>query len=734
MRFSFGLCPFLLTLLVLTGVYAQTAPPDKKQQEAKAKQLIAEGKGLEQQGKLAEARDKYVDSLGVISTSEALDAINHINDQEKQQVESLLEGTHRSFDAGKINESIQQLEHGLQIDPANSALHFDLALCYAKLGDRANAALHLDLAIGGVTNKKEHSDLLELRSSVLMGNSASPATEEAKKGEETFNESYAAEDRDPGDTKAPGGSLCDQIQSLKKTISSNPAIEFNSGKCASEEGRAGDAAAELANYIKLAPDALDRDETELLERNLSSLSALPGDSGQVARQHFATAARYLDYRRYDRAISEYQAAAQAAPEYPQTLWQMGLLYEAYGNVAKAREQLTNYEQLETDAGQKSRAESHLASLDGRRTIYDANVEEAQEILGELLLSAMGLENEGVKHKTKLTYRQWRWASGRYKEATRATEKLPEPYVERELKRARQDLESAAEFFPLGAEANELLALIYLQGNNWPEAIRSYDAVASQGFPVSFYAQVNSAHDSKQIRATKVEIGANAVRLVYLSTYDPKKQTSVAPSKPAGDDSLANLVISGKQPPADQAETMTIQATDLKGIETDKNFVVLKLQNEQIYLAPLNMLSEIPFEGGASRTFGNEYTRLFVRYLGYESAKLGKEGMTGGEKFKLGFEIARIGMSAGMMGMGAPMAYGSAVRMARLIHALQTFHSVAQGVRAVNIADASLRLADDIQMSTTMLERTIRDQQRAMEGMEFKIIPAQPPQMKYREKL
>jgi hypothetical protein len=733
-RFRFVHGPILLTFLLVPCLSAQNSTPDKKQLEARAKELIAEGKVLEQQGNLAEAKDKYVDALGVVSTSDALDAINHINEEQKQEVESVLQETHHAYDAGKLAESVQQLLNGLQIDPTDAMLHYDLALCYAKLGDRPNAALHLDLAIGGVPTRKERGDLLELRSSVLIGASVPPVSDEAKKNLETFNQSYLEEDRDPGDTKAAGGSLCDQTRNLGKWSPANPATGFNSAKCSYEQARPGDAANELANYLKLAPDALDRAEVESLQQEMNSLAGLKGDPGQVVRQHYATAARYLDYRRYDRAIAEFQAAEQAAPDYPQTKWQTGLLFEAYGNVSEARELLSSFQKVESDPAKKSIAESHLASLDGRRAVYDANVAEAQEILSSLLLTSMGLESDGAKHKTKLTYRQWRWASGRYKEATRATEKLPEPYVERELKRAREDLEAAIELFPLGAEANELLGLIYLQGNNWPEAFRSYDAVASQAFPVSFFAQVNSAHDSKGVRATKIEIGNDGVRLVYLSTYDAKKQISVAPAKPAGDDSLGNLVVSATQAPADQAETLTIRAADLKGIETDKNFVVLKLQNDQMYLAPLNMLTDVPFEGGASRTFGNEYTRLFIRYLGYESAKLGKEGMTGGEKFKLGFEIARIGVSIRMMGMGAPAAYGSAIRMARLVHALQVFHSVAQGVRTVNIADAATRLADDLQMSATMLERTISDEQRAMEGMEFKIIPTQPNLMKFRDKL
>lgn len=738
MRVPLVLGSVLLLVSPILRASDQSGQADKKQLEAQAKQLIAEGKALEKEGKLAEARDKYVDSLGVLSTSDALNAVKDIDDKERQQVESLLSEAHRLYDAGKVTESQQQLQQGLAMRPAYPALHYDLALCYLKPGDRANAALQLDQAVGALPNRKERLELLEFQSAVLMGTDPPVAAADAKNPLAGFNEAYLAEDSDPGDTKAKGGGgLCDRTIALREASSTNAAVVFNSAKCAAEDAHPELAARELDDYLKLAPNALDRADALLFQENLRSLAALEGDPGKVARQHYANAARYLDYRRYDRAMAEYQQAAQALPDYSQTPWQLGLMYEAFGDVVKAREQFARFQQLVPEAARKSEAELHLSNLDGRRAVYDANVDEAEEILSGLLLSAMGLDTEGAKHKTKLSYRQWRWASHRYKEATRATVMLPEPYVERELNRARQDLDGASELFPLGAEAQELLALIGLQGNNWPEALRSYDAVASQGLPVSFFAQVNSAHDSKEVRATKVEIGADAVRLVYLSSYDPKKRVSAPPAKPAGDDNLGNLVVSAAHPPDPQAEALTIRMDDLKGIETDKNFVVLKLAKDKIYLAPLNLLSEAPFEGGASRSYGNEYTRLFSRYLGYETAKLGKEGMTAGEKFRLGFEIARIGMAVGMMGVGAPAAYGSAMHMARFAHALQvyrTYRSVARGVHVADVSDAATRLADDLQMSATALERDIVDQQRAIVGAQFKIIPTQETPRKFREKL
>lgn len=730
--------PLVFSLLISLFVALADSPSgehDKNQLEASAK-LVVEGKALEAQGKLAEAKDKYIDALAIVPNPDALNGIERINDAEKQQTLSFISEAKRLYDAGKFSDSAEQLRRALQIQPANAISQYDLALCYLKLNDRTNAALHLDMAIGSAPNEKAKLRLVELRTMVLLGTPQPGAAPDNDRQLTTFNESYIQEDRDPGDSKARGGSICQQTSDLLAAYPANPAVVFNAAKCAEEDARPGDAAHQLADYARLAPTALDNTDAAALAERWQALAAIPGDSGQTVRRDFANASRYLDYRRYDRAISEYEEAAKVVPGYPETEWQLALLYEAYGDVAKSQEHFSRLKQLETDLTRKTEADAHTANLERRRAVYDANVERAQDILTSLLMPALGLSAQGTKHKTKLTYRQWRWASARYKQAARATEKLPAPYVERELSRAREDLESAMTLFPLGSEANELMALINLQGNNWPEAYMSYDAVAAHGFPASFYAQVSSGSDSKVVRATKVEVGHDEIRLVYLSTYNPKKQISEPPDKPAGDDDLGNLVVSTAHPPDPDAETKTIKIDDVKAISTDKNFVVVKLANEQIYLSPLNMMGDIPFEGGASRSFGNEYTRLFIRYLGFEDAKLGKEGMTGGEKFMLGFEIARIGAAGAAMGMGPgmPSVYGRAKRLADLIHALKVFREVAQGARAADIADAATRLADDLQESVETLERTAGDQRRAIEGATFKAIPSQSASEKFSEKL
>ncbi len=311
------MCTLVLAAFSSAWVFAQ-GQADRKQLETQAKQLIAEGKALEKQGKLAEARDKYVDAEGITATNDALNGIRHIDEQNKDKVDKLLDQAHILFDQGKFSDGILPLQQALELQPSNAALQYDLALCYMKLGDRANAALHTDLAISLVPDQKQHAELLQQRSTIVMGTAVAAANGDAKKNLAAFNTGFLQEDRDPDDAKAEGGSLCGQTATLGSALPSNAAVAFNAAKCAEEDGRPGDAAQHLADYAKLAPQALDLDDVQVQRQSLASLAALDGAGSQAVRQHYATAARYLDYRRYDQAVVEYEAAEKVVPDYADT--------------------------------------------------------------------------------------------------------------------------------------------------------------------------------------------------------------------------------------------------------------------------------------------------------------------------------------------------------------------------------------------------------------------------------
>ena len=101
--------------------------------------------------------------------------------------------------------------------------------------------------------------------------------------------------------------------------------------------------------------------------------------------------------------------------------------------------------------------------------------------------------------------------------------------------------------------------------------------------------------------------------------------------------------------------------------------------------------------------------MFVRYLGYENTRLGKEGMTFGEKLILGYSFVQLGMSI--------------------------FGSVADGgLGSFDSVMALRKVAMTLKVDTRTQQKTMADQQRTLEGLTFKAIPTQQVELAYRDHL
>ena len=133
---------------------------------------------------------------------------------------------------------------------------------------------------------------------------------------------------------------------------------------------------------------------------------------------------------------------------------------------------------------------------------------------------------------------------------------------------------------------------------------------------------------------------------------------------------------------------------------------MKLAKEEFGLWPIYLPTYTPITGPPARRFANNYTRLFVRYPGIEDSKLGTEGMSGGEKFMLGYNIATAGADIAMSGF-TPLS------------ALSSLQDVISITRTIRGAMASLSV------SFASWEKSVDDQQRLLVGKAFKSIPTQP---------
>lgn len=728
-----------LTIFLLFSAPAAFADDNEKAQkkalEQQANELINEARGLEKSGQLLEARSRYASSQAFWETKDALNAIKHIDEEIHDRVKDALRQAHKLYDQGQFKAAADALENALKLGESTAVLSYDLSLCYQRTGDTASSLAYLDQAASASVDPKRRLKLQQLRSALVTGEQAI-AWKDADRGridnvnglvdsigfEASLDEGPPSLQGEPdklGGSTVPAAlssnatvsstktsrrssSLCQALKGLGPIPANSPTFTFDLANCAENNDRPGEASALLTRYLEMSPKATDSDRVRLRIADLNALAELPEQKGAQVRAIYSSASRSLEERKYDRALVEFQKAASTDPSFAPTQWRLALLYEAMGNVALAQQCFNRFRELESDAAARDAAGLHLETIEIKRETYDKEVDLAEDILADLLNRAMNLTFNGMDDRAAL-----------YKQRAKATKKLykknqhldrvggfsiPFAYAKQQLNEAGDHLSTALALFPLGAEANQLMGLVFLQANDGRSAMRCFDAVAAQGLPVSFYGQLRSRHDD---HAVKCELGRDRFRLIFLCSYD-KKAKPTAPAKPAGEDGLGDLVIDPGSSRDQDFESLSITPADIKKIETKNGQLWLKLTKELVTLSPIFMAAATPTEGPQGRRFANNYTRLFVRYPGLEDSKLGNEGLTGGEKFKLAYDIANAGMNiaTNLNPIGAVSALQSFIKITREIHGT---------VKSLRVTFAAW-------------EKTFEDQQALQTGAAFRPIP------------
>jgi len=241
-------------------------------------------------------------------------------------------------------------------------------------------------------------------------------------------------------------------------------------------------------------------------------------------------------------------------------------------------------------------------------------------------------------------------------------------------------------------------------------MRCFDAVAAQNLPVSFYGQLRGRN---QDHAVKCELGRDRLRLIYLSSYDKKAKPN-PPAKPAGEDGLGDLVRDPSATREQDFECLTITPADIRKVETKNGQLLLKLAKEDFTLSPIFMGAPTPTEGPQGRRFGNNYTRLFVRYPGLEDSKLATEGLTVGEKLKLAYDIANAGMEI-----------ATSLNPIGSVSALQSFIKITREIQGT---------VKSLRVNFASWARTFDDQQILQTGSAFRPIPTAPFNLTFIEEL
>ncbi len=148
----------------------------KKELESRAKAIIAEAKGLEKSGQLAEAHAKYAESQAMIETKDAADAIKHLDDEIHKRLRDVLNESRKFYESRRYKEATAALEEGTKLGASQGVLSSNLALSYYQLGQRDKAVEHLDRAIEGTADPKEKLKLQQLLTSFTTGEEGTAET------------------------------------------------------------------------------------------------------------------------------------------------------------------------------------------------------------------------------------------------------------------------------------------------------------------------------------------------------------------------------------------------------------------------------------------------------------------------------------------------------------------------------------------------------------------------------
>jgi tetratricopeptide (TPR) repeat protein len=759
---------FLIFALCSTLAAENLEKTQKKELEAQVRTMTAEAERLEKAGHLVEARTKYAESQALIEMKDVSEALKHLDEEIHKRVKNTLSESRKLYEARKFKEAATALDEGMKLQAFQPVLAYDLALCYYQLGERNKALEYMQKAKAGTADPKQKQKILQLLTFFTTGENGTSVSDsdkdrigrvnrlsesigvEASLEDEGGEEDSFAEADSPSSSSTPAAgivpsgnpprqkgspaslktnsaanthsntnashrsSLCNAMGELKNTLASSPSATFNLANCAETNGRSAEAVRLLEKYLEIAPKALDADESHVRIADLKSILTLPGQNGIEIRRLYATIYGSLAERKYDRALADLDKTGNLAPEFALTKWKLGLLYEAMGDIDRARENFIHYQQLTSEQTAKDEAALHLSTLDAKRTKYDEEVNEAEDLVSDLFNRAMNLSFNGSEKRTALRVKR---ARVKKKEQSKAKNRvggfaIPFAYAQQQLSRVSEHLQIALALFPLGAEANELMGLVFLQANDGRAATKSFDVVASQGLPVAFYAEMRGGH--KQDHAVKCELSRDRLRMIFLSSYD-KNGKPEPPSTPAGEDGLGDMTVAPSDERQSLFDSLDLTLGDIKKVETDKGLLKLKLAKEDITLAPIYLPSFTPIEGPQARRFANSYTRLFIRYPGLEDSKLGTEGMTGGEKFKMGYNIANSSVDIAMSGF-TPISAISSVQDA--IDITRTIHS-AMGSLSVSFAT---------------WERSVDDQQQLLAGKSFKSIPTQPANLAFLQEI
>ena len=565
----------------------------QKQQEradaiSRARYLVSQGQILEDGGDLFRARNSYEDAEDIFHTKEGRTALKKIRKTITRSVDVRVEGAHADYIAKRYPQAQTKLKEAQRIDPSNKLLCYDMAIVLRDDGNRPAAVDALDRCLELIPEGKERDLWEQFRATLVTPEDSSgipnlivPEIDSVNRSLQTTDSGYYH-----ATDASVGREACPLLMKLKE-FPSLPSLVFDRARCQEMmTNQEQEAIQSMQDYLRLAVGALDLQEEQAHLRTLRSLSTLSGSAGDEVRARFAEATRYLSIGRYDLVINELVAADSDVPNYSGSSKALALLYRDFGDIDSACRYLGEYLEKEPlDSEDRREMIDLFRPLKYRRIQYDQAIDDASVPLSEVLQAYLSFGRHTGKH-----------------------------FVRERMDRVIDDLDQALQIFPRGIEANDLLAVVNQLTDNPRLAKRSYDILWSQRQPVTFFTATKD----------RIEIWPDVLRISrYPQMSDPFRELGRT-----------------KNPESEQLA----RREEIQFVETKESSIVVHLRSSAVEIRPARLVLPPTGKGPLARKYTNQYTKLFQRYLGVDTIKIGKEGLTSKEIVRIGFDLLALANS------------------------------------------------------------------------------------------
>jgi tetratricopeptide (TPR) repeat protein len=612
----------VVALVALSGFLVAA---DKKPDQNNGKALIAEGEALEKQGKLLEAKSKFSEAL-----PDSKDASKHLREIEKKiaaESTRLIGAAKMDFADKRYDQTIEKLKQAGSLSPDDPKVSCNIGVAYHLNHNDSDALTNLRLCISQTKAKEEKARFEQLITQIETGETITKFEDAQKAVLADLNRTL-----DDGTqvlaTTNQENEFCKKLGENETSLPKTPAILFNLAKCAEADGRLEDANKYFTAYLAAAPNSVAEPEAKDAVADLTAVLALTGPKADETRDHYRRASQFLRAGRYDRALKEYELVIDAAPDFAIGHRRLALFYESLGRTADARTQLEAYLSLPSvSEDERSWATKEASELDQKTTLYDENTKEAATKLRPLLFQERSDENGAQYDKIIET------------------------------------LHKATDAFPLGAKANNLLGYIYLESDYSVGAKQSFDAARSGGLPPFFLASVSDSQSpGKKTDFALIRVKEDGFQIEPFYSDDPTKRVRKGQESERRKDAACKSLMDDPETLFSTLDCGTaIPISQIKSIESKQYGLEITVNDKPMWIRPVNLFMVAPLESGpASRKFHNRYARVLQRYMAYDGTKLGVEGMSGGEKVRMGMMFASLAAGGAVSAIGAASAASAAV--------------------------------------------------------------------------